>query len=130
MGIAFCKTLQVTEKLRGGEVQKISSEFILDCLVNSEKYLLWAGGNRSGTQGETRIEIEIWELAFQFVTETKDMDVRGKMQMRANDSSQETATLKGWRFKESGKITQSCWEESQKESVIDEYKYCHAGLMT
>lgn len=58
------------------------------------------------------------------------MDVRGKMQMRANDSSQETATLKGWRFKESGKITQSCWEESQKESAIDEYKYCHAGLMT
>lgn len=37
----------------------MSSEFILDCLVHSEKYLLWASGNRSGTPGEARIEIEI-----------------------------------------------------------------------
>lgn len=57
------------------------------------------------------------------------MGVRKKIYKRANDISQGTGTLKGWRFEESGKFHKAAGRKSQRDSVKDEYKYCHAGLM-
>ena len=67
------------------------------------------------------------ELTFKFVIETKDFGVRKKIHKKAKDISQETVPLKGWRFEESGKFHKAAGRKSQRESVKDEYEYCHAG---
>lgn len=55
----------------------MENNFILECLMNCEKYLMgrWICiGLCSGKR--LRIEIEIRELVFKFLIEIKDMDVK------------------------------------------------------
>ena len=55
----------------------MENNFILECLVNSEKYLVGRCIYIGLCSGERlRIEREIRELAFKFVIEIKDMDFK------------------------------------------------------
>ena len=55
----------------------VENNFILECLVNCEKYLMGRCIYVGLCSGERlRIKIEIQELAFNFVIEIKDMNVK------------------------------------------------------
>lgn len=57
----------------------MENNFILECLVNNEKYLVGRWIYVGLCSGERlRIEIEIRELAFKFVIEIKDMMSKNK----------------------------------------------------